>query len=68
MSMRTCAWIIAGLMVATPLWADDLLDGLADPTRPSFRGAATAGVSRGVVQAIASGRRAVQPNLLQQRR
>jgi hypothetical protein len=47
MNMRTCGWIMAGLVAATPLWADDLLDGLADPTRPSSRGAAVAGVSRG---------------------
>mgnify|MGYP006358078315 FL=1 len=45
--MRTCSWFMIGLVLATPLWAGDLLDGLADPTRPSFRGAATAGVSRG---------------------
>ena len=34
MNKQTCLWVIAGLVVATPLWADDLLDGLSDPTRP----------------------------------
>ena len=45
MSMQSGAWIIAGLVVAAPLWADDLL-GLADPTRPSSRGAVVMSVSR----------------------
>ena len=45
--MRTCSWFMIGLVLATPLWAGDLLDGLADPTRPSSRGAPMAGVSRG---------------------
>ena len=45
--MLTGAWIIAGLVVATPLWADDVLDSLADPTRPSSRGAVVTGVSQG---------------------
>ena len=45
--MRTCLWMIAGLLVAAPVWSDDLLDGLSDPTRPSSRGAASEGVSRG---------------------
>lgn len=45
MSRQTIAWIIAGLVVAAPLWADDLM-GLADPTRPSSRGAAVTSVSR----------------------
>lgn len=47
MSMQTGIWIIAGLVVATPLWADDVLDSLADPTRPSSRGAVVTGVSQG---------------------
>lgn len=47
MNRQTCVWIIAGLMAATPLRADDLLDGLADPTRPSSHGAAVTGASRG---------------------
>lgn len=47
MGMQTGVWIIAGLVAATPLWADDLLDSLADPTRPSSRGAAMTSVSRG---------------------
>ena len=47
MSMQTGAWIIAGLVVATPLWANDALDNLADPTRPSSRGAVVTGVSQG---------------------
>ena len=45
--MLTGVWIIAGLVVATPLWADDVLDSLADPTRPSSRGAVVTGVSQG---------------------
>lgn len=47
MSRQTGIWIIAGLVVATPLWADDVLDSLADPTRPSSRGAVVTGVSQG---------------------
>ena len=47
MSMQTGVWIIAGLVAATPLWADDLLDSLADPSRPSSHGVVTTGVSQG---------------------
>ena len=47
MSIRTCACIIAGLVASTPLWADDLLDSLVDPTRPSSHGPTTSGLSRG---------------------
>ena len=48
MHMQACGWIMAGLVVTTPLWADDLLDGLADPTRPaSHSGALAPSVSRG---------------------
>ena len=47
MSMRAWLWVMAGLVVATPLWAGDPLDGLADPTRPSSRGAPMTGESRG---------------------
>ena len=47
MSRRTGVWIIASLVVATPLWANDVLDNLADPTRPSSRGAVVTSVSQG---------------------
>jgi MSHA biogenesis protein MshK len=48
MNMQTCVWIIASLVVATPLRADDLLEGLSDPTRPPSHGAVATGVtSRG---------------------
>lgn len=39
MNRQTGGWIIAGLIAVTPLWASDLLDGLADPSRPSSQGA-----------------------------
>ena len=46
MQMRTKLLILLGLLVVIPAWAGDLLDGLADPTRPSRSGAGE-GVSRG---------------------
>lgn len=49
MNTLTCACFIAGLLTASPLWADDALDGLMDPSRPSSYGAATGGHGGGLV-------------------
>ena len=47
MNRQTGGWIIAGLIVATPLWASELLDGLVDPSRPSSQGAVSTVVHQG---------------------
>ena len=49
MNRQTGGWIIVGLIVATPLWASDSLDGLADPSRPSSQGAVNTVVQDGLV-------------------
>lgn len=47
MNRQTGGWIIAGLIAATPLWAGDSLDGLADPSRPSSEGVVSTVVPQG---------------------